>query len=698
MRYPVAGRESVVDDLHTHLVPDPYRWLEDPVSDRTRDWLGAQDELWHGYATTLAARERFRSRVAELSDVGTVTPPMWRGNRRFWLRRMAGQEHPTLCTATPDGAERVLVDPAALDPTGLTTLDAWQPDPAGDRLAYQLSRHGGERSELYVLDVADGRPLDGPIDRCRYSPVAWLPGGDAFYYVRSAAADGTHRRRVYLHRVGSPADADVLVFGSGQHDATSYGLGISADGRWLVISAAPGASTGNALWLADLSVAGPHAPALRLVHESPDARTVAHVGRDGRLYVATTVDAPRGRLCVADPAHPARLGWRDLIPADDAAVLADFLILDGPRLERPVLVVARVRGAVGELSTHDLASGRRLAEVRLPGAGSVGQLSARPDGGHEAWFTYTDSVTPATVLHLDALTGECARWAGPPQGPAVTGIETHHLTCRSADGTPVRATVLARGAVGDGPRPTILYGYGGFGVPLTPTYSAYILAWVEAGGVFALAHLRGGGEDGAVSHRDGRLAGKQRVFEDFGAVARGLVAEGWTTAGQLGACGESNGGLVVGAALTQWPELFAAAVCSAPVLDMVRYERSGLGAAWRAEYGSASDPDQLRWLLDYSPYHRVRPGAAYPAVLLTASRGDSRVDPMHARKMCAALQWATRGDGPILLREEEGVGHGARAASRSVALAADMLAFLAAHTGLAVGGDATMPAAEGGRR
>ncbi|HLL69199.1 MAG TPA: prolyl oligopeptidase family serine peptidase [Micromonosporaceae bacterium] len=683
MRYPVAERQPVVDELHAQRVPDPYRWLEEPGSAETRRWLADQEQLWCDHAASLPARERFHARVAELTDVGMVSAPVWRGERRFWLGRTAGQEHPVLHTAEPGGAEQVLLDPVALDPTGLTSLDAWHPDRDGGRLAYQVSRRGDEHAELYVLDVASGKLLDGPIDRCRYSPIAWLPGGQYFFYVRSESGGVGQRRRVYLHRVGRPVDTDVLVLGADRDDTTAYGLGISEDGRWLLISASVGAAAGNDLWLADLAASDASDPQLRVVHEGDDSRTVASVGRDGRLYLVTNLDAPFGRLCVADPQHPGRLGWLDLVGADPDAVLVDFAILDDPELARPVLLVGRVRQAVGEISIHDLATGRRLAEVPLPGAGTLGPMSTVPGGGHEAWFTYTDSVTPPTVYRFDARTGETSVWAGPAGAGAVTGIRTHHLTCRSADGTPLRVTVLERAAAGAGERPAILYGYGGFGLSLTPTYSAYVLAWVEAGGVFALAHLRGGGEHGERWHRNGRLDGKQRVIDDFVAAGRCLIENGWTTAGQLGACGESNGGLVVGAALTQHPELFAAVVCSAPLLDMVRYERSGLGAAWRAEYGSADDPEQLRWLLAYSPYHHVRQGVDYPAVLFTVFGADSRVDPMHARKMCAAMQWATAGTRPILLREEPDVGHGSRATSRSVALAADMLAFLARHTGLA---------------
>jgi prolyl oligopeptidase len=494
--------------------------------------------------------------------------------------------------------------------------------------------------------------------------VAWLPDGEAFFYVRD--------RRVCLHRLGTPAADDVVI----RAEERSYGLGSSHDGRWLTVSAPAGA--GNDLWLADLSSSPPERPALRTVQRGADAVTVPAVGRDGRLYLLTTLGAPTGRLCVADPADPGPGGWRELVGPDPEAVISDFALLDGPG--GPVLLIGRTRHAISEIGVHDPVTGERVGEVPLPGLGTAGRMSARPEGGHEAWFSYTDGVTPGSVHRYDARTGRTGLWAAAPGAVDVPELESRQIVYASADGTPVRMVVLAR--PGTGPRPAILYGYGGFGLSLTPSYSGYILPWVEAGGVFVLAQVRGGGEEGAAWHRDGMLERKQNSFDDFTAAAERLIADGWTTAGRLAACGESNGGLLVGAAITRRPELFAAAVCSAPLLDMVRYEHSGLGPSWRAEYGSAEDPDQLDLLLGYSPYHRVREGVDYPATLLASFGGDSRVDPMHARKMCAALQHATPGTRPVLLRHEDGVGHGARAAGRAVGLAADMLAFLAAHTGL----------------
>jgi prolyl oligopeptidase len=666
MIYPAARREPIVDVMFGHAVADPYRWLEDPDSPATGAWLAAQDDLWR--AAAKASPGHLSARVAELSETGLVTAPTWRGGRRFFLRQSPNQDHPVLYTVDPDGTERALVDPTAVDHAGDTTLDVWQPDPDGRLLAYQLSRQGNEHGALYVLDVDTGRVVDGPLDRCRYSPVAWLPGGEAFYYVRTAQGSAT--RNVHLHKVGTPGDNDVLVFGADRDPDTAYGVGISADGRWLTVAATRGSSPGNDIWLADLAGSPAERPDLRVVQEGVAARTTANVGPDGRLYVVTDRDAPRGRLCVGDPTRPDE--WRTLIPEDASSVLGDIAVLDD------VLLVGRTRHAVGEIGVHDPVTGERTGAVPLPGFGSVGTISGH---GNEAWFSYSDSVTPRAVHRYDARTGRTSPWAAVPGVTAIPAIESHQIVGTSADGTPVRFVVFARPDT-PGPRPTILYGYGGFGLSLTPTYSSYLLAWVEAGGVFATAQLRGGGEEGEAWHRAGMREHKQNVFDDFIAVAEQLVADGWTTRERLGICGESNGGLLVGAAITQRPDLFAAAVCSAPVLDMVRYERFGTGPSWRSEYGSADDPEQLGWLLGYSPYHRVREGVDYPAVLFTSFGGDSRVDPLHARKMCAALQWASGGDRPILLRHEDGVGHARSATSRAVALAADMLAFLAAHTGL----------------
>ncbi len=701
-QYPDARRLDLAEDLFGHRVRDPYRWLEDAASQETQDWLRAQDELFGAHRDELPGIGALASRIRELTGTGYIGTPAWREARQFFTRRLPGQEHGALLTVDPGeaaepGTGRVLIDPAAIDPSGRTTLDGWQPDKEGRLLAYQLSEGGDEESMLRVLDVETGEQVDGPIDRCRYSRVAWLPGGKAFYYTRRLPPDAVppgeeqYHRRVYLHQVGSPAEDDVLIFGEGRDKTTYYAASVSRDGRWLTISASRGTEPRNDLWLADLTASGPASPDLKPVQEGADARTGARIGRDGRLYVFTDAGAPRGRLAIADPADPRPETWHDLLPEDPEAVLESYAILDGPQAPQPVLVALWTRHAISEITRHDLATGERTGAVPLPGPGTVGGISERPEGGHEAWFAYTDNTTPTTVMHFDARTGETRVWARAPGSVAAPRVSARQITYQSSDGTDVRMLVVSgdadAGARPDAPRPTILYGYGGFGISLTPGYSSTILAWVEAGGVYAIAGLRGGSEEGELWHRAGMLDRRQNVFDDFHAAAGKLIADGWTTPAQLGVYGGSNGGLLVGAAITQRPELYAAAVCSAPLLDMVRYERFGLGETWNTEYGTAADPQQLGWLLSYSPYHHVTDGVRYPSVLFTVFDNDTRVDPVHAWKMCAALQHATSApwpERPVLLRREADVGHSSRAVSRSVALSADVLAFLARHTGLSL--------------
>jgi len=739
--YPPARRADLVEEVAGHPVADPYRWLEDPGSPESRAWLAAQDALAAEQLAALPGRAALAARIAELNATGLVSTPRWRGDRRFFLRREPGQEHAVLITSAPGEPDRALIDPMALDPSGATTLDAWAPDHEGRLLAYQISRGGDEESVLQVMDVATGDQAEGPIDRCRYTPVAWLPGGKAYYYVRRLPADAVpageaqYHRRIYLHTVGTKPEADALIFGEGRDKTDFYDVSVSWDGRWLAITASQGTSPRTDVWLADLAASPPAGPALRVVQADVDARTGVQVGRDGRMYVFTDAGAPRGRLAVADPSRPDKSGWQDLIGEDREAVLQDYAILDGGQARPPLLLAVWARHAFSEITVHDLASGERRGVITLPGPGSgrlgaISQLTERPEGGHEAWFAYTDHTTPATIYRYDARTGETGLWAQAP-GAAQIRIpraDTRQVTFRSADGTEVRMVVLsppadgslAEGPVADGsqadapsvdgpsadesladgpsadgpraaarpaaPRPAILTGYGGFAISLlTPAFSPAALAWVEAGGVYAIAGLRGGGEEGEAWHRAGMREHKQRVFDDFHAAAAKLASDGWTTPGQLAISGGSNGGLLVGAALTQWPDSCAAVACSAPLLDMARYELFGLGQLWNDEFGTAADPVELGWLLSYSPYHHVTDVVRYPAVMFAVFESDTRVDPMHARKMCAALQHATAAPlatRPVLLRRETQVGHGARAVSKSVSLSADTLAFLARHTGL----------------
>ena len=690
LTYPEANRDSIVDVLHAVSVADPYRWLEDGTSEATREWSTSQHELFAARAAGWSTRAHWQVRVAELLAGGGVSVPTWRGRRQFFMRRNPDQQLAVLLTVDTDGTERVLIDPMALDADGLTTLDAWQPSPDGTLLAYQLSEGGTEESSIRVMRVADGSAVDGPIDRVRYSPIAWLADSTGYYYVRKPhpslvpADEAQYHRRVQLHLLGTDPDRDdVEIFGAGQVITNYYGVDVSRDGRWLQISVSEGTSTSNDVWWADLSASPATAPALKPIQVGVDAQTWIHATDDGRALIYTDLHAPRGRIMLAPAADPRPEFWTELVAEQADSVLDGFIVLEDG-LPSPELFVAWSTHTVASITAHNPVTGELLRSLTLPGFGTIAGLNPRYDGGHEFWYVYTDHTTLGSVYRYDAATDTHSLWATPPGTVDVPAVHTHQITYRSSDGTEVRMFVIAPSDTPDQPRSTILYGYGGFGISLEPAYSGAALAWVEAGGVYAIANIRGGGEEGEEWHRDGMLSKKQHCFDDFIAAAEWLVEQGWTTAAQLTISGGSNGGLLVGAVMTQRPELFAAVMCEAALLDMIRYEQFGLGATWNVEYGSAAKAEEFAWLYSYSPYHRVVEGTAYPATLFTVFDSDSRVDPMHVRKMSAAVQHAQSADRDILVRAEGNVGHGARSLDRSIELVADKLAFAAHWTGLEV--------------
>jgi prolyl oligopeptidase len=676
MRYPEAPREDIVDDLHGHKVADPYRWLEDPDSIETITWSKSQDELSSSILESLPGREFLRRRLRELTP-GQITPPSWRGDRAFLYKREPGAEHAALVVREPDGSERVLIDPSALSDDDTVTLDGVSVSKEGERVAYLLSESGDEMQSLYVMSVDTGQNIEGPIDIGRGGALAWLPGGEELFVVRRlpdlGPEDAQFHRRVWRHRIGTDSSHDSVLFGDGRDKTTYYSVTTSHDGRWLTVSGSLGTAPRNDVYLFDLTQPDA-APAV--IQEGVDALTGAAVESDGRLYVFTNRGASKWKLLVGDPTKPADL--TELVAESDA-VFSHFT------LTNDALVAVYSRDATSEVVLLDKATGARRGEIELPGLG-VASVSSRPEGGDEVWIYYSDFVTPGTILHHEVSTGTTTEWAIAPGTPELPELHSERVFVTSKDGTQVPMFIV--GPKGrSGPLPTTLGGYGGFNVTQSPGYSPAVVAWVEAGGVFAQACLRGGGEYGEQWHRDGMRDKKQNVFDDFVACADWLVESGVTTRENLSISGGSNGGLLVGAALTQRPDLCAAVVCSAPLLDMVRYERFGLGVTWNDEYGTADDGEQLGWLLSYSPYHRVVEGTQYPAVLFTTFASDTRVDPLHARKLCAALQHATIGDfetRPILLRFEHKVGHGARSTSRAADLAADSLAFRARFTGLAL--------------
>jgi prolyl oligopeptidase len=674
VRYPDAKRLDLVEDLHGHTVADPFRWLEDETSEETEAWSSAQDELVRSFLDALPGRDHLRRRLKELLP-GVVSLPTVLGDRVFSYRREPDQEHATYGVEEAGGERRVLLDPAAIDPSLTTTLDGVVPSKDGSRIAYLLSEGGREESVLRIMDVTTGELIGDPVVLGRGPGVAWTASDDEVIVVRGV---GQFDRRVYRHRIGTDPSGDELLFGEGRDRSTYYGVSTSRDGRWLTISASIGTEPRNDLYLLDLATPGAE---LVTVQEGVDAQTDGYVDIDGRFYLFTNRDAPRWRLCRTDPTTPQFEHWADLLPESDE-VLTDVAVTD------EVVVGVRTKDVVSHVTVHDVETGEVLGEVPLPGLG-VAEVTTRPDGGtDDLWIGYTDHLTPYKVLHHHLATGQTTTWAEPPGAVSVDGVEVTQVFVASKDGTRVPAFVLApRGLQLDGSAPTILYGYGGFNVPMSPAYSSTVVTWVEQGGVYVLTNLRGGSEYGEDWHRDGMREHKQHVFDDFLAVAEWLVAEGYTSPARLAISGGSNGGLLVGAALTQRPDLFRAVLCSAPLLDMVRYEKFGLGVTWNDEYGRADDPTELGWLLGYSPYHRVVDGTAYPAVLFTVFDGDTRVDPLHARKLCALLQAATSSpadERPVFIRREKDVGHGARAVSRTVELTVDTMSFLADQVGLAL--------------
>jgi len=675
--YPDARRIDLVEDLFGHRVADPYRWLEDDGSPEVAQWLDAQAALYTSHRERWSARDGLRRRLEALTP-GVVGLPRVRGDRVFFPRRLAGQDQAVWMVAEADAPERTVLDPGRLSRDGTVVVQWVKPSSDGRYLAYAVDEGGREEDTVRIIEVDGGGQVGPPLALGRGGDLVWLPGDAGLFVVATlpdlVEPERQFHRRVWRVRLGDGVHESVPVFGDGRLKTTYYGVGASHDGRWLTVSASLGTAPRNDLYLCDLAA---REPVFVPVLEGVDGQADGGVAADGRLWLWTNLDAPRGRLVTADPAVPTC--WTEVV-AQGPDVLSDWVLTDDG------LYVAWRRHVASAVTVHDRATGARRGEVALPGLGSV-TMVGRPGGvGDDLWLSYTDDLTPAHILHHTPSSGRTEVWADAPGAPpAADDLEVIRALVTSSGGAQVPLFVARRKDQPlDGTAPAILYGYGGFQVSLTPGYSSGVRAWVERGGVYATACLRGGGEYGEEWHRDGMREVKQHVFDDFVACADWLVDSAHTSPVNLAIAGGSNGGLLVGAALTQAPQLFRAVHCSAPLLDMVRYERFGLGITWNDEYGTADDPVELAWLLAYSPYHHVAEGVDYPAVLFTTFGGDTRVDPLHARKMCAALQHATRADPterPVLLRHEEAVGHGMRTVSRSLDERADVLAFMAAQLG-----------------
>lgn len=652
--YPPTRREDVVETLHGVAVPDPYRWLEDGTAPEVAAWTALQNAFTAGHLAAAPARDRIHARLQELLTIGALGTPQPAGPRLLYVAREGRQNQPVLHVRTgDDGADRVAVDPNALSAEGTTALDWYYPSPDGRWLAYGLSTDGSERSELHLLDLETLEHAPDRIARTRACDLAWQADGQGFWYTRFPAPgevpadEEPYHRRVYHHRLGDDPAQDALVFTPA---AKEHWPGVTASecGRWLAVTVARTFDATD-VYLRDLQAPTPTwvpvATGLPHVFEAQ----LAH----GTLWLRTNHGAPTYRLLAADPARPTEAHWREVIPARPDAVLTAVAIT------RQHLVLDYLERASAKLEVVQL-DGTPVGALPLPTIGSVGGIGARPTSDR-FFFGFSSYTVPPSVYRVDLATGTApVLWRRVAADFEADRYVVEQVHVPSKDGTPVSMFLVRRHDLGPSrPRPTYLTGYGGFAISMVPSFSRSLLLWLERGGVVAVPNLRGGGEYGETWHQAGMLARKQATFDDAIACAEWLVAEGWTTPALLAAQGGSNGGLLMGALLTQRPDLFGAVVVGVPLLDMLRYHRFLIARLWIPEYGCADDPVQFHWLHAYSPYHRVREGERYPAVLLATAESDTRVDPLHARKMAARLQAATAGDGPILLRLEARAGHGA---------------------------------------
>ena len=664
---------------HGVEVRDPYRWLEDGDAEEVRRWSEAQGRHTRAALDAIPFTAAIRERLRVLFSIGLVSAPAIRGDRYFHQRRTGDQEQPVLYLRQGrEGEDRVLLDPARFAEDRTSALDWYYPSDDGRLLAYGVSEGGSEKSVLRILDVDTGRDLADVIPFTRACSLEWRPDGSGFFYTRYPEpgsvppGEENYRRRVYEHVLGRDWREDPLVFGADRPPEDWANVHLSPGGRWLAVSVSRG-WTRTDVYLRDL--ASPDSPFVTVI-EGLDAIFGVDV-RNDRLYLQTNLDAPRSRLVAADLEHPGRETWRDVLPEGPD-------VLEGTALIGDWIVAVWLRDASSRVTLH-ARDGTLLHEVALPVIGSVAGLTGEWDG-REAFLGFTSYAVPPTVYRLALPDPALELWARAPGEVDADRFRVRLVHYPSRDGTLVSMFLVdARDRPTDGRGAALLTGYGGFNISHTPAFGRGVIQFLEKGGLYAVAHLRGGGEYGEDWHRQGMLDRKQNVFDDFLAAADFLLQQGHAGRGRLAIMGGSNGGLLVGAALTQRPGLFRAVVCQVPLLDMVRYHLFRIARLWIPEYGSADDPEAFRWLHAYSPYHHVRDGTPYPAVLITTGESDSRVDPLHARKMAARLQAATSSDHPILLRLETRAGHGqGKPLSKTLEEWTDVWAFLFSELSLAI--------------
>lgn len=659
---PATHRGDVQETLHGVTIADPYRWLEDQNSPETRAWINQQNDYTHKLLDAWPGRKRLEARISELSKVERMGSPIARNGRLFYGKAAADQEQSVIYTRQgEDGPEQVLIDPNPMSPDHTTNVALMDASKDGKLLIYGVRAGGKDETELHVRDVTANRDLADGLPARVYFDVSFLPDGSGFYY-STMLEDGPH---LLFHKMGAKPEADADLMGKGYGKDVVVIGDVCEDGRHLIVQVFYGSAADKVdVYTQDLKANGPIQPVIKDIA----ARFYAYCG-DDELYLHTNYKAPKGRVMALNLAKPSMENWREVVPETDTAI--DSVSVAGGKI-----VVAYVKNASSVLRAFQ-PDGKLAFEAKLPALGSVYDLQSRWEN-RTAYFAFSSYATPHTVYRLDMNNGSQSLWAQVKVPVDPSKFEVTQVWYDSKDGTKVPMFLVhAKGLERNGKNPVYLEGYGGFAVNNTPFFNSTAVVWAERGGVYALANIRGGGEFGEAWHKAGMLDKKQNVFDDFTAAAEWLIKNQYTNPSKLAIVGGSNGGLLVGAALTQHPDLYQAVVCWHPLLDMLRYDQFMEAQFWVSEYGAAKDPEQFKWLYAYSPYQHVKEGTKYPAVLFMTGDGDTRVAPLHARKMAALLQADTASDRPILLRYELAAGHaGGRSLTQAIGDGVDELGFL----------------------
>jgi prolyl oligopeptidase len=696
-RFPATRRGDDADVLHGVTVADPYRWLEDASNPDVQAWMAQQDGLARAALAKLPARDALARRFRELYYIDSFGVPEHKGKRWFFTRKHADKEKGvSYYRDARDGADHVLVDPNTLSEDGSVTLRGLSPSDDGRYVAYRLSRNNADSAILHVRDLATGKDLPDTIDDARYAAASWTPDSKGFYYTwipKDASiprADLPGYQEIRYHALGTDSTKDPVLVPA-LHDATKFlGVDLSFDGRWLFVTVSHGWRSTD-VWYKDLKARPGDAKRRPQVVPDEGAPFAAAgfaplvVGQDHHyavtawkdvFYIATDEGAPRFRLFSVAGTQPARARWKEILPERADATLGNVQVVGGR------LALAWTRNAHSELEIRGL-DGRPVRTIELPGLGATTAIVGRPDED-ELYFDFSSYLGPTQVFSASVKSGKTTLWQAAKVPLDASKIVVEQVWYPSKDGTRVSMFLIhQKDWQKTGANPTYLWGYGGFDVNITPGWNPAMAVFVEHGGVVAVTNLRGGGEYGEDWHKAGMLERKQNVFDDFIGAAEYLIAEKITQPAKLAIEGRSNGGLLVGATMTQRPELFKAVVCGVPLLDMIRYHLFGSGKTWAEEYGTSADEKLFPAILAYSPYQNVKAGTRYPALLMLSVDSDDRVDPLHARKFVAAIQWATASDAPVLLRIEKNAGHtGADLNAQAVENRADTFAFLFDQLGM----------------